>query len=244
MPPPPDVLGSLLEQLSDQERAVLDLGVEGRTDEQIAQALNIRPSTVNSYWARIRGKVGPYSRSELAAMVFKQRLGQELAHAKAENLRLKEELRKATLSAGPTPNIEASWWSTALNHSPHATFVAGSSAQVIFANHVAGDLYRTPADLLKGLALGQLWSADFPPASSPEWEPTGRETLGLDKPVFGIRPDGSRFQALLQKRSFRTDEEVMTIVTVQDFYGEVLSVIDMLRASALHIQAAILLQAG
>lgn len=38
-----------LDQLSPQERAILDYAIEGLTDVQIAQKLDISQSTVNSY---------------------------------------------------------------------------------------------------------------------------------------------------------------------------------------------------
>ena len=54
-------------QLSDRELTVLTLAVQGFTDDMIARELGIERGTVNSYWVRIRGKMGNLSRTELVA---------------------------------------------------------------------------------------------------------------------------------------------------------------------------------
>jgi DNA-binding CsgD family transcriptional regulator len=53
--------------LSPRELEVLSLAAQGHTDEMIAQKLGIESGTVNSYWVRIRGKMGHLSRTELVA---------------------------------------------------------------------------------------------------------------------------------------------------------------------------------
>jgi hypothetical protein len=58
---------------------VLKLAVEGKTDEMIARELGIERGTVNSYWVRIRGKLGHLSRTELAAR-FVQQTASDLYH--------------------------------------------------------------------------------------------------------------------------------------------------------------------
>ena len=60
--------GSLLRtELSARELAVLTFASQGYTDEMISHELGIQTGTVNSYWVRIRGKLGNLSRSELVA---------------------------------------------------------------------------------------------------------------------------------------------------------------------------------
>lgn len=58
---------SLTSELSARELAVLTFAASGYTDDMIANELGIRRGTVNSYWVRIRGKLGNLSRSELVA---------------------------------------------------------------------------------------------------------------------------------------------------------------------------------
>lgn len=54
-------------ELSTRELAVLTLAAHGCTDDMVASELGIQCGTVNSYWVRIRGKLGNLSRSELVA---------------------------------------------------------------------------------------------------------------------------------------------------------------------------------
>jgi DNA-binding CsgD family transcriptional regulator len=54
-------------ELSGRELEVLTYAVRGFTDDMIARQLGIETGTVNSYWVRIRGKMGHYSRTELVA---------------------------------------------------------------------------------------------------------------------------------------------------------------------------------
>lgn len=58
-----------LGQLSERERAVLNLAVKGFKDRAISEKLGISKGTVGTYWTRIRRKVGPVTRAEIAAMV-------------------------------------------------------------------------------------------------------------------------------------------------------------------------------
>jgi DNA-binding CsgD family transcriptional regulator len=54
-------------QLSTRERQVLELAAKGHTDDMIASELGIETGTVNSYWVRVRGKLGHLSRTHLVA---------------------------------------------------------------------------------------------------------------------------------------------------------------------------------
>ncbi len=59
-------------ELSARELGVLTFAVQGFTDDMIAHELGIQCGTVNSYWVRIRGKMGNLSRSELVARFVQQ----------------------------------------------------------------------------------------------------------------------------------------------------------------------------
>jgi len=57
----------LTSELSARELEVLTFAANGYTDDMVAKELGIQRGTVNSYWVRIRGKLGNLSRSELVA---------------------------------------------------------------------------------------------------------------------------------------------------------------------------------
>lgn len=70
--------------LSPRERAVLDLAVQGYTDEMISRQLGIEVGTVNTYWVRLRGKLGHLSRTELVARYVQKNADETLAAAREE----------------------------------------------------------------------------------------------------------------------------------------------------------------
>lgn len=61
---------SLLESCSPREREVVDLLVQGKTNGEIAAALNIRQNTVKNHVARIFDKFGVNTRAALVAQVM------------------------------------------------------------------------------------------------------------------------------------------------------------------------------
>lgn len=58
-----------LSLLSVRERSILDLAILGFKDKAIADKLGISKGTVGTYWTRIRRKLGPVTRAQLAAVV-------------------------------------------------------------------------------------------------------------------------------------------------------------------------------
>lgn len=62
--------GALLETCSPREREVVDLLVQGKTNGEIAAALNIRQNTVKNHVARIFDKFGVNTRAALVAQVM------------------------------------------------------------------------------------------------------------------------------------------------------------------------------
>jgi NarL family two-component system response regulator LiaR len=59
--------------LSRREREVLDLVVDGCTDQEIAAALFVSRRTVNTHVGNILAKLGVDSRREAAALAIEQR---------------------------------------------------------------------------------------------------------------------------------------------------------------------------
>lgn len=74
--------------LSPREEEIVQLCVEGLTNEAIAVHLGISVGTVNTYWLRIKLKVGGESRTDSVVKVIKERAERSLADANAERIGL------------------------------------------------------------------------------------------------------------------------------------------------------------
>ena len=60
--------------LTDREREVLALMVEGKTNKEIALALNLSPTTVRDYVSSILGKLGANNRTEAVALALQNNI--------------------------------------------------------------------------------------------------------------------------------------------------------------------------
>lgn len=58
----------VLPALSGREKEVLELAAQGLVDKQIASELGVAYATVNTYWSRIRQKLGAANRSHAVAL--------------------------------------------------------------------------------------------------------------------------------------------------------------------------------
>jgi DNA-binding CsgD family transcriptional regulator len=74
-------------ELSPREQEIIELCVEGLTNDAIANRLGLSVGTVNTYWLRIKLKVGGLGRTDTVVRVIKERAERALRDA---NLEMKE----------------------------------------------------------------------------------------------------------------------------------------------------------
>ncbi|RYG21647.1 LuxR family transcriptional regulator [bacterium] len=226
--------------LSIREREVVELAVTGHTDEQIAQALSITTSTVNSYWVRIRGKVGPLSRSEIVGKMIHAGYREERALREAEIARLSGLLRTVNARlAGVQRQLDASdgvdWHLLALHFASEALLVVKGEAEVVYANLQAERLFGCNPNALVGTSVCELTCADgrerrrtrirdFMHEAAP-----GRIALGVREPCFAHPYEGEDFRVTMVFERFDTQEGNMAIVTVKEFLADVEEIVRSLR---------------
>jgi DNA-binding CsgD family transcriptional regulator len=70
--------------LSPREEQIVDLCVNGLTNEAIASELGLSVGTVNTYWLRIKLKVGGSGRTDTVVRIIKDRAEQSLRDANVE----------------------------------------------------------------------------------------------------------------------------------------------------------------
>ena len=80
--------------LSEREQQLITLASEGLTDTAIGHRLGICEPTVKSYWRRVRGKLGPYNRTELVAHALKEESALVVAELNGEISRLRNALER------------------------------------------------------------------------------------------------------------------------------------------------------
>lgn len=71
-------------ELSPRESQVVELAIKGLTNEGIAHELDLSVGTVNTYWLRIRMKVGGVGRTDTVARVIKERAEKALREANVD----------------------------------------------------------------------------------------------------------------------------------------------------------------
>ncbi len=70
--------------LSPREAEIVELAIQGLTNEGIAHKLELAVGTVNTYWLRIRMKVGGLGRTDSVARVIKERAEKALREANVD----------------------------------------------------------------------------------------------------------------------------------------------------------------
>jgi PAS domain S-box-containing protein len=212
-----------LTKLSVREHAILEAAIEGLTDIQIAQRLDISQSTVNSYWVRIRGKLGQLSRTELVALALKQRAQNERAEL---NARLEELQNAADAHARISVDYEnAEIFRAALDAMPEAVFVACQRGLVRYANsrleamfgYGEGELTDGPVSLLVPKTQREV---DGRPVVDHLRSPHPVK-IGLRNVVFGQRQDGTQFRIVVLVDSRPTSNGPIYTCVVRDFTNEI-----------------------
>ncbi|HLO98799.1 MAG TPA: helix-turn-helix transcriptional regulator [Fimbriimonas sp.] len=110
-------------KLSPREEEIIDLCLRGLTNEAIAHHLGIKLGTVNTYWLRIKLKVGGQGKADTVARVIRARadlaltqertlvtdLREALVKKEKENLELRTEL---ALTQVAMDRIQSTVWAT------------------------------------------------------------------------------------------------------------------------------------
>ncbi|MEA2554537.1 MAG: hypothetical protein QOJ65_2713 [Fimbriimonadaceae bacterium] len=178
--------------LSQREDEVLKLASTGLTDQQIANVLRIRVSTVTTYWVRIRGKVGQVSRAEMIAQSVRQGSQAAMNDLKTENAKLRAELgQKLTSEADAVRS--ACILRACLDQVSSGLLVVRPDGGVAVSNKPAEELLGVGDKQLEGLCIQDL---------IPQVQPSYGRTAVLERPSekLAVRPDGTTVSAQVDVR--------------------------------------------
>ena len=210
-------------RLSAREDEILEAAIEGMTDIQIAKRMAISQSTVNSYWVRIRGKLGQSSRTELVAHALKAQARTEMDAVTAELASLQEVARQNARTGAIAGSDDLC--TAALEAMPEALIVIDESRAIRYVNRRAEAMFRFGEGTMTGLAFETLFS------ESVRVETLGRLVehlasaepfrLGLDRVVYGRHRDGTLFRIVLFVDTCATARGRIYSMIVRDFASEV-----------------------
>lgn len=210
-------------KLSARENQILDLAADGLTDIQIGQQLKISVSTVNSYWVRIRGKLGHLNRTELVALSLRHE-----ARGQFETLLKRSEELEATVlqqrAAGELSGLN-DIFRAAIDALPEALLVIDESGHVAFANRRAENLFGYESAGLMGTAVESLIPQKYSSGSQllfhgPEPAETARH-LGVHTLVYARERSGRQFRVILLLDTVQTPSGRITSCIVRPFIEEI-----------------------
>jgi PAS domain S-box-containing protein len=141
-------------RLSARENEILDLAGEGLTDIQIGLRLEISASTVNSYWVRIRGKLGHLSRTELVATALRQEAEERYNLLQARYEELGEALQRERLIQHQGEG--AYLYRGAIDAMPEALLCVDHKGRIVITNERAEKMFGYDANELLGQPIDVL----------------------------------------------------------------------------------------
>ncbi|HWA82718.1 MAG TPA: PAS domain S-box protein [Fimbriimonadaceae bacterium] len=190
--------------LSPREEQLIALAGQGLTDTAIANKLGISEATVNTYWGRIRVKLGPHNRTELVALALREEYERRI-----------DEMR-GTSPDGPD-------YSLILQAAPDALILTSDDGTISDANVAAGEMFGYEIDELVGMNIMVLIPAQFRGGhdehvagylSNPE-----RRQMGSHMGVVGLRKDGVEFQMAAALSSISWNGRSMAICSIRHVAG-------------------------
>lgn len=210
-------------RLSQRENEILDLAIEGMTDQQIALRLEISTSTVNSYWVRVRGKLGHLSRTELVATALRDKSRHELSQLQAESDRFQE---LAQRRATDDENVASSEiFRAILEALPDPMIAVDGEGVILFANSAMEDLFGYSPRELVGESVEILLIPRDRMAHRAKIARYVRQPhplrLGIGKVVYGRRKDGHLVRVSLALDGRTTSRGVVTTCVIRNFMDEI-----------------------
>jgi PAS domain S-box-containing protein len=197
-------------RLSPREQAIVDLAASGHTDVGIAHKLGISTPTVGTYWNRIRAKVGPYSRTEIVALLLTKDSERTIAELRAKYESLLSQMEQEQ---------NRSPWKDLVANAPDAIILVDHTGTIREANREAEDLFGYGQGELQTLPLYTL----VPEAHrtkhiehvreyvrNPE-----RKRMGNHVGTMALRRDGSEFLIAADLRGFEHAGETLIACVIR-----------------------------
>jgi len=200
------------QKLSPREAEIVELAIEGLTNEGIAHKLELSVGTVNTYWLRIRLKVGGVGRTDTVAKVITERADSALraanvdrdglaAHIATSEHSLLELRASLALLHLAMEQIKSAVWATDKNLSLH--IVANGEMPSIHCG-VLWEVGKTVYEIFKSV--------------DPEHPPVAAHLNALKGEETTVRLEGEFSKMILKAMPLRDEsQEIMGCIGIMNF---------------------------
>ncbi len=209
--------------LSDREIEILEGAINGLTDQQIGNAINISASTVNSYWVRIRGKLGHLSRTEFVSRILQQRALKENDALRSRIAELEAELLRAQKGTWNSENAEM--LRVVFESHPDPILVLNEQGVILATSARAGQFFGYLPEEMLGCNLAEFITSNsrFNNKKS-VFDLEGLEKLGnlaLEYAIFAKVKDGSLARVFLLPQTASVGITKIVICVIRPFTEEI-----------------------
>ncbi|MEX2242974.1 MAG: helix-turn-helix transcriptional regulator [Fimbriimonadaceae bacterium] len=201
--------------LSPRESEIIELAIQGLTNEGIAHKLDLAVGTVNTYWLRIRLKVGGTGRTDTVARVIKERAEKALTSCNVDraglvqlvadrDLSLVEVRASLALLQLALDQIRSAVWATDMHLNIH---ILTNGAMPTSHCGVVWETGKTVYDIFKSD------DKDHPPVAAHLNALKGKETT--------VRLKGEFSKMILKALPvFDESEEIMGCIGIMNYVGD------------------------
>lgn len=194
------------------------LAARGQTDQAIANRLGIGVATVGTYWNRIRGKMGPHSRTELVAQYLRSEAHHAIATLREENSRLHEELSRQQQSQAALEMFQ-----NVMEAAPDAIIVVDAEGYLRYVNEQATVLFGHPRSRMIGAHLRLLVPKQYHGRHNllrkQYMEHPEKRAMGDHKGTTAVRADGTEFPIAASLSVFTSHGESLVVCMVRALEG-------------------------
>ena len=204
-------------ELSPRETQLLLLAADGQTDNAIAKKLGISVATVNSYWVRVRSKLGAQSRTEAVAMALRSQAEENFRRLQAENERLTEELANHNHSTG---EVDTTGFRDLLEAAPDGILIVGKTGKILACNPVLAQMFGYETDQLVGQSISVLVPDRSRTAHLENikgyFDAPSKRRMGHGLFTPGRRKNGTEFAVAITLGAHETTAGKFTVCMVRD----------------------------
>ncbi len=201
-------------ELSRREQELITLAAQGLTDAAIAQRLGIGEPTVKSYWARVRGKLGPFNRTELVAHSLREESEQAITELNGEIGRLRSALER---TEGETLDLQREMLASA----PDAVLAVDPEGCIVWVNREAESMFGYRFDEIVGMPISTLVPAGHQPSHSAHvreyFANPERKQMGEHLATVAVAKDGREFSIAASLAFFETPKGMIATCFVRSF---------------------------